>query len=96
MTVGDVTTTTANISWSPPTTFNPSNIIRYDIELSEEQFGLATIEVNTLGTSVIVTGLEEYNTYQCKVAAVSSSQVGESSSPVTFTTLEAGKVWHYL
>ena len=86
-----MTTTTVNISWSEPTNIDPINIIRYDIEVSEEQFGLSTVEVNTVETSVIVTGLEEYNTYMCRVAAVSNSQVGIFSTFVNFTTLEAGK-----
>ena len=90
MTIGTVTATTVNVSWTAPTTDDSVDIIRYDIELSEEQFGLPTVKANTAGTSITVTGLEEYNTYECIVAAVSNEGIGTFSSPVNFTTSEAG------
>jgi receptor-type tyrosine-protein phosphatase Q len=87
VTIGTVTATTVAVSWTAPMSSN--RIIRYNIEVSEEEFGLSPVKVNTIGTSVTVTGLEEYNTYGCKVAAVTNSQAGEFSPFVNFTTLEA-------
>ena len=90
VTIGTITAKTVQISWAAPTAYNPDRIIRYDIEVTEDQLGLSPVKVNTVGTSILVTGLEEHNKYSCKVAAVSNSQVGEFSSLVNFTTLEAG------
>lgn len=90
VTIGTVTAKTVWISWTAPTSCNPDRIIRYDIEVIEDQLGLSPVNINTVGTSILVTGLEEHNKYSCKVAAVSNSQVGEFSSLVNFTTLEAG------
>ena len=87
VTIEGFTATTVTVSWRPPTI---DNIIQYDIELSEEEFGLSTVRASTTGTSVTVTGLEEYNTYECKVASVSSSGAGPFSTPINFTTMEAG------
>ena len=96
VTIESITATTVTVSWIPPTIDNPDNIIQYDIELSEEEFGLSTLRASTTGTSVTVTGLEEYNTYGCKVAAVSSAGAGPFSSTVNFTTLEAGAMQHIM
>ena len=85
-----MSTTTVSISWIAPTSYNPDRIVRYDIEVTEGQLGLSPVKVNSMETSVLVTGLEEHNKYSCKVAAVSNSQVGPFSSLVNFTTLEAG------
>ena len=90
VTIGTITATTVTISWTPPASHNADDITRYDLELSEEQFGLPTLKANSTGTSITVTGLEEHNTYACKVAAVSRSNVGMFSSSVIFTTLESG------
>ena len=90
VTIGTVTTTTVSISWIAPTSYNPDRIVRYDIEVTEGQLGLSPVKVNSMETSILVTGLEEHNKYSCKVAAVSNSQVGQFSSLVNFTTLEAG------
>ena len=51
---------------------------------------MSTVKKSTTETSITVTSLEEYNTYGCKVAAVSGSDIGTFSSLVNFTTLEAG------
>ena len=90
MAIGTITATSVSISWTSPTTSDTDDIIRYDIELSEEQFGLATVTTSTTETSVTVTGIEEYNTYGCKIAAVNNVGVGTFSYFVNFTTLEAG------
>ena len=90
MTIGTVTTTTVQISWAPPANYDSNGVIRYDIEVIEYQFELGAVKVNTTGSSVTVTGLEENNVYSCRVAAVSSSRVGTFSLPTNFTTLESG------
>ena len=90
VTIGTVTAKTVSISWVAPTSYNPDQIIRYDIEVIEKELGLSPVKVNTVKTTILVTGLEEHNKYSCKVAAVSNSQVGEFSSLINFTTLEAG------
>ena len=89
--------TTVSISWTAPTASNPNplnNIQRYEIELSEDQFNISTIKENTTSTSITITGLEEYNTYKCKVAAVNSVGVGTFSVVVNFTTSESGRYIH--
>ena len=88
VTIESVTSTTVSISWTAPTS---GDIRRYDIELSEKVFGLSTVKKSTTETYITVTGLEEYNTYGCRVAAVSRSDIGTFSSLVNFTTLEAGR-----
>ena len=88
MTIESVTATTVSISWTAPTS---DGISRYDIELIEEAFGLSTVKNSTTETYITVTGLEEYNAYGCRVAAVSGSDIGTFSSLVNFTTLEAGR-----
>ena len=90
VTIVTITATTVAISWTPPASHNADDITRYDLELSEEQFGLPTLKANTTAASITVTGLEEHNTYACKVAAVSRSNVGMFSSSANFTTLESG------
>ena len=90
MTIGTVTATTVQASWRAPANYDSNGIIRYDIEVTEYQFGLPPVEVNTTDSSVIVTGLEQHNTFSVRVAAVSSSQVGVFSQPINFTTSEAG------
>ena len=90
VTIESVTATAVSLFWTSPTIINNYDVIQYDIELTENVFGLPTVRASTTGTSVTVTGLEEYNTYGCKVASVSSSGAGPFSSLVNFTTLEAG------
>ena len=92
--VGTITATTVSISWTAPTISNPNSlnsIQRYEVELSEDQFNISTIMENTTSNSITITGLEEYNTYQCKVAAVNGVAIGTFSSVVNFTTSEAGR-----
>ena len=89
-----VTATTISVAWTVTSTCGTHNLIGYTVELREQQFG-DSIRFNTSETSIIITGLEEYITYECKVAAVTSVAVGIFSSSVTITTLEAGINYYY-
>lgn len=85
-----VTATTVSVAWTAVTTCGTYDIIGYIVELTEQQFGHTTLSVNTSEISIIVTGLEEYVTYECKVAAIRSEAIGRFSPSIAVTTLEAG------
>jgi receptor-type tyrosine-protein phosphatase Q len=87
--ISTVTATTVSVAWTAITTCGTYAIIGYTVELSEEQFGHSIVRVNTSETSIIISGLEEYVTYECKVAAITSVAVGRFSPSITVTTLEA-------
>ena len=62
--------------------------MNYNIIVSDLNFGLDDINVNTSNTSYTVTNLEEYNNYSFIVAAATEAGVGPYSSPIKFTTQE--------
>ena len=85
--------TTATLVWiaPPPNANSPlSPITSYQLVLSEEQFNLPNIEVNTNINTYTFTGLEQYNTYNCTIAATNGVGQGPYSAVIVFNTSQAG------
>ena len=81
--------TQATISWLPPPYEDQNGpIIYYNLIVSDLNFGLNDIDVNTSSTSYTITNLEEYNNYSFIVAAATEAGVGHYSLPIKFTTEE--------
>jgi len=86
--------TQVTISWLPPPIEDQNGpIMNYNIIVSDLNFGLDDINVNTSNTSYTVTNLEEYNNYSFIVAAATEAGVGPYSSPIKFTTEEDCELW---
>ncbi len=85
-------TTTANVSWTPPDS-NLQNgvIVYYIVMLTDVMFGMPDRVYNVTLTSFNFSGLEEYATYECEVAAGTVGGLGPFSDPEIFTTFEDGK-----
>lgn len=80
---------TAAFSWEPPTLeVQNGPLISYILVLSELQFNLSDIEANTTSISYVFTGLQEYDSYSCIIAAVTPAGIGPFSLPVHFVTFE--------
>ena len=85
--------TTTTLVWTapPPNVNSPlSPIMSYQLVLSEEQFNLPNIEVNTNINMYTFMGLEEYNTYNCTIAATNGVGQGPYSAAIVFNTSQAG------
>ena len=96
--INSVATTSASIMWEPPisVTQTPlSIIVFYQLILSEGKFNTPDQYINTTSISYTFTGLEEFNTYSCRVAAINGVGRGQFGSPINFTTLEAGNQIFY-
>jgi len=84
---------TATIVWTvpPPNVNSPlSPILSYLLVLSEQQFNLPIVLINVTANTHTFTGLQEFNTYTCIIAATNAIGQGLSSSPITFNTTQAG------
>ena len=88
-----VGTTMATVTWTAPGNIDQSDLLSNTIQCTESQFGLSdsSNSIDGSATSYTVSGLEEYNAYTCRVAAVSGVGSSELSASVTFTTEESGK-----
>ena len=82
--------TAITISWTLPASTELDTIILYIVEVYEGFSNLSTIETNTTGPSITVTGLEEHTLYYFRVAAVTNGGIGPFSILINFTTSEAG------
>ena len=83
---------TATFSWEPPTLEDQNGpLISYILVLSELQFNLSDIEANITSISYVFTGLQEYDSYSCIIAAVTAADIGPFSLPVHFMTFEDGR-----
>ena len=88
---------TATIVWTvpPPNVNSPlSPIQSYLLVLSEQQFNLPIVLINVTTNTHTFTGLQEFNTYTCIIAATNSVGQGLSSSPITFNTTQAGMYFY--
>ena len=58
------------LQWSPPNSENIHGIIQnYEVRLVEQETGNET-QITTIDTTITVTNLHPYYTYQCSVSAV--------------------------
>ena len=78
-----------NITWLPPAIQN-GVITYYTLIITEEQFNIGELIINSTTTNYMLTGLEEFNDYSCRVAAATRAGVGPFSEFILFTTLEDG------
>ena len=91
--VTEVDATSATVVWTvpPPNVNSPlSSITSYQLVLSQQQFNLSNIEVDTHINTYTFTGLEQYNTYNCVIAATNGVGQGPYSAVIVFNTSQAG------
>lgn len=83
----------ATISWLPPP-FQDQNgiILYYQLVLSQNQFDISDIIVNSYALSHTVSTLEEYTEYAYMVAAATSVGLGPFSFPMLLMTLPTGRL----
>ena len=85
--------TSATVVWTvpPPNVNSPlSPVISYFLVLNEQQFNLSTILTKVSVNSHTFTGLQQFNQYTCIIAATNSIGQGPFSSPLIFSTSQAG------
>ena len=58
--------------------------------LTEHQFNISTVLINVTTNTYMFTGLQEFNEYECIIAATNSIGQGLFSSPITFNTSQSG------
>ncbi|MBM7582994.1 putative RNA-binding protein with TRAM domain [Caldicoprobacter guelmensis] len=80
VTVKDITSTSALISWDP----NPESegVLKYIVYLNGQQYG------ETTNTEYLIDNLQPVTPYEVTIVAVNSYGEGPASDPLTFTTLE--------
>ena len=89
--VSKVDSTTATFAWLPPPAKDHNGVISYyELFLVNEQFNISDTVVNSTNDSVTVTNLEEFANYSVTVSAATRVGLGPFSTPVLFTTLQAG------
>ena len=87
----DIRERQATISWLPPP-FEDQNgiILYYQLVLTQNQFDIPDVIINTTTLTDTVTVLEEYTEYKFMIAAATSIGLGSFSSPMMFMTLPTG------
>ena len=82
----------AYVSWIPPLSQDHNGpLTHYEIRVIQSQFySVPNVTVQSSNLSICYSDLEEFTNYAVVVAASTSTGLGPFSSPVTFTTLEAG------
>ena len=89
-----ISPTSLTLSWDPPLEELRNGIIqRYSIWITELETG-RSIALTSESTTVNVTSLHPYYTYNCSVAAETSA-IGPFSSPVVIQLPESG-MYYYL
>ena len=84
-----LSSTSISLSWSPPPLDQQNGIIRfYRVSITEDETGVVISRVAT-STSITVTSLHPYYTYQCSVSAFTIGD-GPATSESTVRTLEDG------
>ena len=81
-----------DVSWiSPLSQDHNGPLTHYEIRFIHNQFdSFPNVTVQSSNLSICYSELEEFTNYAVVVAASTSTGLGPFSSPVTFTTLEAG------
>ena len=83
---------TVTVRWLPPPSEQQNGlIVYYLLVITDRRLGSNT-EINSTTTSFMATGLKVYNNYSCIVAAATTVGLGPYSLPVSFTTLQGGKL----
>lgn len=94
LTETSVTTTSLEISWTPPDPSRQNGIIQYYIvyvqQVEPETTSDSTTIYNSSSTSLSLTGLTPYTSHQVKVTAVTIAP-GPNSTVELFRTEEDGK-----
>ena len=86
-----VDSTTIEMTWTePPINTHNGIILSYNIIVTVTNT-MDTISVNTISTSVNITGLHPFYMYSLRVAGVTRYGAGPYSDGVSVTTLEDGK-----
>ena len=90
--VSSIGTQSVDVSWIPPLTQDHNGpLTYYEIHFSQNQFdSLSTVIVQSQGLSTSYSNLEEFTNYTVVVAAATSTGLGPFTTPVSFTTQEAG------
>ena len=87
-----MSSTIITLFWDPPPADEQNGIItQYRINITEVQTG-RSVTLFSSTTSVNVTSLHPYYTYNCAIAAVTSIGAGPYTSVITVVTLQDGKV----
>ena len=92
----NLTSTSVEISWEPPSTFNGPNEgynVTYNrIETNERK------TVNVLSTSLNITALEIYEEYSVEVVALSDKGAGEATEILVLTDedCKCGRIIEYI
>ena len=87
-----MSSTIITLFWDPPPADEQNGIItQYRINITEVETG-RTFSLFSATTSVNVTSLHPYYTYNCAIAAVTSIGAGPYTSVITVVTLQDGKV----
>ena len=87
-----MSSTIITLFWDPPPADEQNGIItQYRINITEVQTG-RSFTLFSATTSVNVTSLHPYYTYNCAIAAVTSIGAGPYTSVITVVTLQDGKV----
>ena len=90
--ISELGSTSATIAWSPPPPEDQNGpIIYYILIISNLQFNLSDIIINTSFTSYTLSDLQAFNIYSYRVAAATEVGVGPFSDSIIFMTLEDGK-----
>ena len=90
--ISELGSTSATIAWSPPPPEDQNGpIIYYILIISNLQFNLNDIIINTSFTSYTLSDLQAFNIYSYRVAAATEVGVGPFSDSIIFMTLEDGK-----
>ena len=88
--VGLTTSTSISLTWEPPADDQINGIIVLYIIRVVPVNGGATLYYNSSTTSVTLTSLSPYTTYECYIAAETSAGRGPFSSALTVQTDESG------
>ena len=93
VTAHNLSSTSIMVTWQPPLT--PNGIIRsYHVEVFASSTGDVVNEITTTNTSVIITMLEKFTTYEVQVFATTITE-GDGSDVVTVTTDEDSELLAY-
>ena len=93
ITAHNLSSTSILITWQPPVI--PNGIVRfYSVEFTEISTNGVVNSIHATNTSVIITMLEKFTTYEVQVFATTITE-GDGSDVVTVTTDEDSKFFTY-
>ena len=94
VTAHNLSSTSIMVTWQPPMT--PNGIVRfYRVEYTRTPEFSGSGSINTTSTSVVITMLDNFTTYEVQVFATTITE-GDGSDVVIVRTNENSKFLHYL